>query len=185
MTSIVRPPIRSDRPGGPHARCAHRPPTHRHPWCSNHRRRRRSAPCSTATVSGSSARTGSASRPCSERSPGRIDDRMPSSRAPSSRRLRRPRSGISRRSPSARLTRRSTTSSPAVPGSRAPRRRSMRRPKRCRSVRPTATTDYSAALDQWLALGAADFDARAGRVFADLSIDERSAGAAHRDAVGR
>ncbi len=32
---------------------------------------------------------------------------------------------------------------------------------------------YSAALDQWLALGAADLEARAGRVFADLSIDER------------
>jgi ATPase subunit of ABC transporter with duplicated ATPase domains len=33
--------------------------------------------------------------------------------------------------------------------------------------------EYSRALEQWLALGAADFDARAGRVFADLSIGER------------
>ena len=38
---------------------------------------------------------------------------------------------------------------------------------------PGCDDDYSRALEQWLALGAADFDARAGRVFADLSIDDR------------
>jgi len=38
---------------------------------------------------------------------------------------------------------------------------------------PGSDDDYSRALEQWLALGAADFDARAGRVFADLSIDDR------------
>ena len=38
---------------------------------------------------------------------------------------------------------------------------------------PGSDDEYSQALEQWLALGAADFDARAGRVFADLSIDER------------
>jgi ATPase subunit of ABC transporter with duplicated ATPase domains len=32
---------------------------------------------------------------------------------------------------------------------------------------------YSDALDRWLALGAADFDARAGEVFGELSIDEQ------------
>ncbi|MGB3736263.1 MAG: ABC-F family ATP-binding cassette domain-containing protein [Ilumatobacter sp.] len=32
---------------------------------------------------------------------------------------------------------------------------------------------YSDALEAWLALGAADFDARAGQVFADLSLTER------------
>ena len=32
---------------------------------------------------------------------------------------------------------------------------------------------YSRALDRWTALGAADVDARTGRVFAELSIDER------------
>lgn len=38
---------------------------------------------------------------------------------------------------------------------------------------PQADDRYSLALDRWLALGAADFDARAGQVFFDLSLTER------------
>lgn len=41
---------------------------------------------------------------------------------------------------------------------------------------PGCEDRYSLALDRLLALGAADLDARAGRVFADLSIDERLRG---------
>ncbi len=41
---------------------------------------------------------------------------------------------------------------------------------------PGCEDRYSLALDRVLALGAADLDARAGRVFADLSIDERLRG---------
>ena len=41
---------------------------------------------------------------------------------------------------------------------------------------PGCEDRYSLALDGLLALGAADLDARAGRVFADLSIDERLRG---------
>jgi ATPase subunit of ABC transporter with duplicated ATPase domains len=39
--------------------------------------------------------------------------------------------------------------------------------------RPGSDDAYSDALEAWLALGAADFDARAGQVFADLSLTER------------
>lgn len=39
--------------------------------------------------------------------------------------------------------------------------------------RPGGEDEYSNALDAWLALGSADFDARAGQVFADLSLTER------------
>ncbi len=38
---------------------------------------------------------------------------------------------------------------------------------------PGADDRYSLALDRWLALGAADFEARVGRVFAELGIDAR------------
>ncbi|MFT6292311.1 MAG: ATPase subunit of ABC transporter with duplicated ATPase domains [Ilumatobacter sp.] len=41
---------------------------------------------------------------------------------------------------------------------------------------PHANDRYSVALDRWLALGAADFDARAGQVFFDLSLTERVRG---------
>ena len=44
--------------------------------------------------------------------------------------------------------------------------------RRWRWAPPESDDDYSRALEQWLALGAADFEARAGRVFADLSIDD-------------
>ncbi|MEP4651946.1 MAG: ATP-binding cassette domain-containing protein, partial [Ilumatobacter sp.] len=39
--------------------------------------------------------------------------------------------------------------------------------------RPGSDDQYSDALEAWLSLGAADFDARAGQVFADLSLTER------------
>ena len=39
--------------------------------------------------------------------------------------------------------------------------------------RPGCDDAYSDALEVWLGLGAADFDARAGQVFADLSLTER------------
>jgi ATPase subunit of ABC transporter with duplicated ATPase domains len=38
---------------------------------------------------------------------------------------------------------------------------------------PGSDDEYSSVLERWLALGAADFDARAGQVLAELGIDER------------
>ena len=39
--------------------------------------------------------------------------------------------------------------------------------------RPGADDEYTEALERWLGLGSADFDARAGQVFAELGITER------------
>ncbi len=41
---------------------------------------------------------------------------------------------------------------------------------------PGADDRYSAALDRWLAIGAADFDVRVGEVWAELALDERLVG---------
>ena len=44
---------------------------------------------------------------------------------------------------------------------------------------------YSTAFDQWMSLGAADFDARVGEVWADLGLDAGIARSADARAVGR
>ena len=148
------------------------------------RRARRASTSRSGRAAGSawSRRTAPARARCLRILAGHRDARL----GPRRRARRRPRpSATSRRSPSAARARRCARTSRGAPAWPRPSARSTTRARRSPTAPAGADDAYADALDAYLALGAADLDARIGAVLADLGLPDARPRPRDAGALGR